>query len=93
MCALPDCVNSHIDSVSTTVTNQLSQATSTALEKDLVHLQKQQQVFEVRQYREHQGFKKHKLLLSVNWKQLKTGLKEKALDCDIITFDTSNKSM
>ena len=58
-----------------------------SLEKDLVQLQEQLEkelVFEVKQYREHQGFKKHKpLLSSINWKTMKDWVKQKLLDYDV----------
>ena len=58
-----------------------------SLEKDLVQIQEQlekEQVFEIKQYREHQGFKKYKpLLSSVNWKLMKDWVKERILDYDV----------
>ena len=43
-----------------------------------------EQVFEIKQYREHQGFKKYKPLLSpVNWKLMKDWVKEKIFDYDV----------
>lgn len=57
-----------------------------SLEKDIVQLQEQlekEQVFEVKQHREHQGFKKHKpLLSSINWKAMRDWVKEKISDYD-----------